>query len=561
MQTFEIRPEVGEEFRANGGWTDERLLDFARRAVDDHPEELLAVDESGKLTWAEGWEAALRLASTLRSLGVERGSVVSVQLPNWREYAVIQLATDLLGAVLNPMLTLFRENEVKHILTVSESVVLIVPEQHRAFDGFVAMGARLLEDVPSLERLIVVRPTSDDLPQAAMSWDQALKADPIKVDSIADFHGDDPTVVCFTSGTEALAKGCVHSHNTALYFLRNVRNELALDGDLPVYMPSPLGASLGIMCGLRMALFLGSTIVLQDKWDPRVAAEMISKNRCQFTVASTPFVQQLVDHVRESDEGYDLTAFRYFVSGGAPIPRELVRQAQGVIGAELLPVYGQSECYAVTLVRPDDPDEVKFSCDGWPLPLLEVRVVDEEGNDVGPGEEGELLVRGPNVMLGYLNPPEGSRPTGPGDWLHTGDYVRMDANQNTSIVGRKKEIIIRGGVNISPREIEDALLGHDKVKAVAVVGYADERLGERVCAVVVPVDDSPTLDELTTYLRETRQFAVYKQPERLEIVDELPVSAIGKTLKVELKKLVERRIADEGRDRERGAVGAGESTR
>ena len=524
---------IASELRSGGYWRDERVIDFVRETLAATPDRIAVVDEQASLAYAEAYQAARRLAEWLRSEGVGPGGVVSVQLPNWREQLIVLLACELLGAVLNPLLPLYRESELEHILSTSRSHVLIVPGSHRGATHFTETADHLRERVESLQVVLVVRPDERSV-DGLTPWEEAMRCEPLSADHEAAVDGNAPALIVFTSGTEAKAKGVVHSHNTATGILRVFGEEMSLGQGTTVFMASPLSHGTGMQWGLRLTMVLRGTIVIQDRWDPAVAAELISRHTCEFSLSATPFVRDLIDHVSASDTAYDFSAFRFFMCGGAPIPREVVNEARTVLGCELLACWGQTECWSATQVRPGDDDDAKMS-DGRALPGVELRVVDDDGHDVGPGEVGECLVRGPYVMLGYLNPPAGDDFSA-GDWHRTGDLVTRDTRGLIRVVGRKKEIIIRGGLNISPREVEEILLEHPGVKQVAVVGYADRRLGERACAFVVPTAGSElTLEALTGFLSE-RQLAKYKLPERLELVDELPFSATGKVQRVTLQE-------------------------
>jgi acyl-CoA synthetase (AMP-forming)/AMP-acid ligase II len=529
---FTPDPEVAAGFRERGYWRDRRILDHVQSTVASAPDRLAMLDESGQLTYADAYATARRLASWLHAQGVEAGSVVSVQLPNWREYWVVYIACELLGAIVNPLLPMYRANELEHILGTAETRVLIVPGRHQSDDGFMERARWLQDHVASLTSVLVVRPEGAVEP-GQTTWDVAVDAAPLALELEAAPSGDAPALVVFTSGTEAKAKGVVHSHNTTVGILEAVAGELSLREQDAVFMPSPLGHGTGLQWGLRMGMFLGSTVVVQDKWDAAIAARMISEHRCALSLSGTPFVRDLVDHVAAAGTTYDLSSFRFFLCGGAPIPRELVTETEATLGCELLACWGQTECWSATQVRPGSDDDAKTS-DGSALPGANLRVVDEDGQEVAPGEVGECLVQGPHVMLGYLNPPAGST-FRPGDWHGTGDLVTLARNGTLHVVGRKKEIIIRGGLNISPREVEEALLQHPAVGRVAVVAYDDRRLGERACACVVPRGEPPVLADLTAFLLD-RGMAKYKLPERLEIVGELPMTASGKVQRVLLQE-------------------------
>jgi acyl-CoA synthetase (AMP-forming)/AMP-acid ligase II len=538
MKKLEVPSQVGNQFRAAGFWTDERLLDRVRDLVRATPGETAVVDETGRMTYGELWAQAANLAHWLAARGVAAGDAVSAQLPNWREMAVIHLATEMLGAVINPLLPLYREHELSHIMRTCEAKVFFAPEEHRSFDGFIPMARGLVEQVPSLTHVVSVRSTGRLVDNAVVfAWENAVAGNNAAPEP-PPFAGDDPVLVTFSSGTESLPKGCVHSHNTTLYALREGAIRFGLEPNDVVFMPSPIGHTTGFQWGIRMAWYLGTRLVLQDRWDANVAAGLITAENCTYSLAATPFIGDLLDAVEFADEaaGIDMSSLRMFVCGGAPIPRALIARSRVVLGAELLACYGTSESYILSQVGLRDDDDTKQT-DGTPLPGVEIRVVDDDGEEVPSGTPGECVTRGPHVMLGYLNPPADRPDYVPGDWFAIGDLVERDDLGRLRVVGRKKEIIIRGGLNISPREVEEALMRHEGVRKVAVVGYPDDRLGERACAVVVTSRPALQLGDLTTFLVH-EGLATYKLPERILLVDELPMTASGKVQKFKLAQLI-----------------------
>lgn len=537
MRQFPIPADVAQEFRAAGYWQDKRLVDSVITTARDRGDSPAVIDETGEYSYDQLLDQASRLACWLKTRGVTRGSVVTVQLPNWREYSVVLLAIEICGACINPILPAYGKLEVEHVLRTCSSRVVFIPEMHRSRNDFMEQTSRILEESETLTDVVVLR-SSADLPEHFWHFDEVLETE--KAEPTGDWSGDDPVIIAFTSGTESQAKGCAHSHNTAMFALRTKAGILGLTHDDPIFMPSPVGHAIGTQWGVRLAMYLGTSVVLQDRWNPAQGAQLLSENGCAFALATTPFVRDLADHVAASpNDTYDFAKFRFFVTAGAPIPRTLYDHVLSTLGAELLAAYGQAECYTMTMVRPEDDVETKTSCDGWSLPGVELRVVDTTGQDVPVGAEGECWTRGPHTMLGYLNPPADRAVFTPGDWLPTGDLVCIDERGHLRVVGRLKEIINRGGIKISPREIEELLLTHPEIAEVAVVPFSDERLGERVCAFVVPRGNPPSLKNITAFLDQLG-LARFKWPERLEIRDALPMTASGKVKKTELAKSLDK---------------------
>jgi acyl-CoA synthetase (AMP-forming)/AMP-acid ligase II/DNA-binding GntR family transcriptional regulator len=530
-----VDDSVRAEFEGRGYWTSQTWLDLFLASVDEQPSALCVADEHAALTRAQVLAAARRLASYLACRGVEAGDVVTVAVPNWREFVVIHTAIGLLGAVANPVLPRLGVPGYRHILQTTRSRVVFAAQSHHS-ESPVEFCRAAADGLASVLDVIAVRSaqTDDDVP----SLEHILS---LPVDDKAVFGGysdaRDWDTVSFTSGTESLPKGVVHSHQSTMFGLRAyIGSVLRLTPADSVFMPSPVCHASGLQWGLRAALYSCAPLILQDRWDPNVALTLIDKHQCTYTLAATPFIVDLVAACEAG--GGNGASLRYVCSGGAPIPRGLVGAVRGAFGAQLLSVFGASETYIATCTRPEDDDE-QLTTDGIALPGVDVAIVDENGAEVPSGVEGEITNRGPNTFLGYLGDPVLTQQAFWGSWYRFGDLATMEHDGRIRVTGRIKDIIIRGGENISALEVEEHLADHPGVVAVAVVGYPDARLGERCCAVVVPADASaaPALGDLCSFLRQ-RGMAKFKLPERLHLVGALPMTATGKVKKAELRALV-----------------------
>jgi acyl-CoA synthetase (AMP-forming)/AMP-acid ligase II len=523
-----ITAAVRDEFGAAGLWTDETWMDHVVLRATEDPGAVAAVDEYGVLTRGEALQSARRLAAYLHHQNVSAGDVVTLIVPNWREFFVIHLAVGLLGGVVNPLLPKVGVPEMRHILRTAGSRFIFAANEHRGTSP-AANAAAAAAGLEGILGLISVRGGASSLEGVlAEAWEERYSVPAASVD------GKDWDTVTFTSGTEALPKGVVHSHQSTMFGLRAyIDDVLALSGDDAVFMPSPICHASGLQWGLRTALHVGVPIILQDKWDPQFALELIDRHRCTYTLAATPFIVDLI--AARSARGRGGESLRYVASGGAPIPRNLVRETREGFGAELMAVFGASETYVTTATSPAMPDHC-LATDGRALPGVEVDVVDSAGRSVPPGVEGEIVTRGPQLFIGYLGDPELTARAFRGEWYRFGDLGHIDASGMLHVTGRIKDIIIRGGENISAREIEEVLVEHPGIARVAIVGYPDPRLGERCCAVVVPVEGQAiSLDAVNAFLNE-HGVARYKLPERLEIVDDLPTTTTGKVRKAELRQ-------------------------
>jgi acyl-CoA synthetase (AMP-forming)/AMP-acid ligase II/DNA-binding GntR family transcriptional regulator len=539
---------VRAEFEAHGYWTSQTWLDVFSTSAHAKPSALCVADERGALTRADVLAGARRLASFMAHRGVTAGDVITVAVPNWCEFVVIQTAVGLLGAVLNPVLPQLGIPGYRHVLQTSQSRMVFAASSHRG-EAPVERCRAAAQDVDSVLAVIAVRPTPDD-------GEDSLAA-PLATPEIAgtEFLGPgnarDWDTITFTSGTEALPKGVVHSHQSSMFSLRAyVGSVLGLAAADCVFMPSPICHASGLQWGLRTAFYAGAPLILQDRWDPQAALELIDTYQCTYTLAATPFIVDLIAAAKAGGERGG--SLRYVCSGGAKIPRHLVSAVRDAFGAQLMSVFGASETYIATCTRPGESDN-QLATDGAALPGVQVAVIDENGNEVAPGVEGEIVTRGPNVFLGYLGDPTLTQTAFRDSWYRFGDLGTMDADGRLQVTGRIKDIIIRGGENISAREIEELLAEHPDVSQAAVVGYPDARLGERCCAVVVPTTSlaAPALAELCTFLRQ-RGVATFKLPERLQLVDALPMTETGKVKKSELRDRVQAEQRRGARPTERG---------
>ncbi|MGH3758217.1 AMP-binding protein [Actinophytocola sp.] len=524
-----VTTERRAELESAGLWTTDtlagKLVEHATRA----PSSPAVIDgtDGREVSYGELLRDVRALAHYLSEHGISSGDTVSVQLPNRYEAVVVDLAVLMVGGVLNPLLPNYRAKELRHILRVARSRGIVTTTTYRRFD-FVEMVRGLRPELPELDLHVVVGEVvgeSADLP----STDTILRAGggedlrPVRpANAVSE--------IIFTSGTEAAPKAVMHTEQTANFGVRNAYEWLRMGADDCVWMPSPVGHSTGLNYGIRFAVFHGLPLVLQDIWDARRAVELIARFGCTYTLAATTF---LADLVRASAEGTaDLKTMRAFSCGGSPVPPELVRAA-AARGIGVLRLYGSTELLGVTWAPPDVPDGKRENTDGAIMPHVEIEVRDDAGRPVPRGTPGELVARSPSAAVGFFDDPERTAATFlPGGWVRSGDLVVLDTDDYMTVVGRKKEIIIRGGINIAPRELEDVLATMPGVAAVAVVGLPDERLGEIACACVVPDDagSATTLDDLIAFL-ERHDIAKYKYPQRVEIVPRLPMTPSGKVQK------------------------------
>ncbi len=527
---------------AKGYWHDRTINDELDACVREHPSKtaLTAVrvetGEVRRFTYAELAQTADRIALGLLRLGVGRNDVVAMQLPNWWQFSLVYLACSRIGAVLNPLMHIFRERELSFMLKHGEAKVLIVPKVFRGFDHE-AMARGLQAQLPALEHTLVVGGDGgpNDFESLLATPPAAQQAQAAQLLSQHRPGPDDITQLIYTSGTTGEPKGVMHSANTVFANIIPYAQRLNLGADDVVLMASPMAHQTGFMYGLMMPLILRASVVLQDVWDPKKAVELIRAERVSFTMASTPFLNDLTKTVQGS--GQPVPTLKTFLCAGAPIPGPLVQQAREVLGTKIVSAWGMSENGAVTLIKPTDDDERAYNTDGCVLPGVELKVVGADGKELPAGQSGMLLVRACSNFGGYLKRPHLNGTDAQG-WFDTGDLATMDAQGYIRISGRSKDVIIRGGENIPVVEIESLLYKHPAVAQVAIVAYADERLGERACAVVVPKPgQSVDLPGMVEFLK-SQKVALQYIPERLIVREVVPSTPSGKIQKFKLREML-----------------------
>lgn len=531
---------------AQGLWHERTIndyLDAAAAACPDKPALTavqLATGGRRRFTYREMARMADRIAVGLARLGVGKNDVVACQLPNGWQFTLTYLACSRIGAVMNPLMHIFRERELSFMLRHGEAKALIVPKLFRGFD-FEAMAAGLQPGLPQLRHVITVGGQGAGSFEALLSepaWEDAADAQHILTRSRPG--PDDVTQLIYTSGTTGEPKGVMHSANTVTANIVAYAERLRLDAADVVFMASPMAHQTGFMYGLMMPIMLKAGAVLQDIWEPGQAAALIRAEKATFTMASTPFLTDLARSVADSVRGGGpgVPTLRSFLCAGAPIPGPLVEQARAALGAKIISAWGMTENGAVTLTRLDDADERSVNTDGCPLPGVEIKVVDVDGNRLPAGESGRLLLRSCSNFGGYLKRAQ-LNGIDADDWFDTGDLARIDERGYLRITGRSKDVIIRGGENIPVVEIESLLYQHPAVAMAAIVAYPDERLGERACAVLVPKPgQSLDLPEIRRFLQE-HKVAVQYMPERLIVQQALPATPSGKIQKFKLREMVQ----------------------
>jgi len=534
MLPTSLYADAAARYHRAGHWGTASLGEGFTATCARQPEATALIDGDRALSFAEWEHFVHRTALGLLALGIGPGDVVAYQLPNWWEAAVLFLAAAQIGAVVNPVLPIFRERELRFILRQSRAALLVIPGHHRGCDYPLMIGA-LRGELPSLREVLVAR--ADPPPPMrslegflATPWERAPQtADRI----VTTVDADALLMLMYTSGTTADPKGVLHTHNTLIAEVRSLERIHALTARDRTLMPSPLTHISGVIHAILAPALLGTSAVLMERWDPAEGLALIARQRVTYMVGAPTFLQDLVEHPERPR--HDLSSLRLFSCGGANVSADLIRRARATLGCVAKRVYGSTEFPTITTTDASDAASMGIETEGRPIAPAEVRIVDESGRAVPSGSDGEVQARGPECFVGYVDAALNREAFTADGWLRTGDLGRLDAAGYLRITGRLKEIVIRKGEKFSVREIEELTRRHPAVADAAVVALPDPRSGERACAVVtLRVGATLTLGELTEFLR-AEGLAAQKLPEQLEVVEALPRTDSGKIRRAELK--------------------------
>jgi cyclohexanecarboxylate-CoA ligase len=545
-----------EDHYAAGLWSTDAFHDLLLRQVQDNPDKVFATDGTRSLTFRQLFDAAQRLAVGLHRQGWRAGETAAVQLPNWVEFIQVVAALSRLGVITVPIMPIYRHEEVSHVLSNAGVRAVFTPATFRKFD-YLDMYLGLRREHRDLI-IVVVRPdnaesaTTDDKVFSLHELEADTDDDSARAELGAPLGPNEPFVIVYTSGTTSRSKGCVHTFNT---YCAGSRQLIAAFGYTEAdvqFGPSPVGHTTGLVTSVLVPMLAGASTHLMAEWDPARGIDEIQRFGCTAAVTATTFLHTLLSAY--DGQRHDLSTLRLWTCAGAPIPTAVVEHAHATLpNLRVLSLYGRSENLVTTSCSADDDVSKALTSDGAALPGSQVKVVDSDGNEVPRGTEGDIAYRGPAHMIEYhRNPEETSALFTADGFSQSGDLGVMSDDGYVRVTGRTKDIVIRGGMNISVREIEDNLANHPALQASSCVGMPDERLGEKVCCFVVtkPGHDAPTAEELREFLL-ARGMPIQKTPERVVAVDALPMTATGKVQKHELRKDIKERLdAEAGHARE-----------
>ncbi|MBK1789036.1 AMP-binding protein [Prauserella cavernicola] len=530
-----------DAFRATGMWQNRTVRSVLSEVAAEHPDRtaLVGYRTNGPVvrqTYREFDAAAHHAASALASLGVGKGDAVVLMLPNWIEYAALVYGINELGAIYAGVPVAYGERQAAAILRRSKAKVLVIPRSWRS-TGHLELSRTLRAELPELETVVVLDDDPEGLREGEVLW-SSLADVPVR-----EFPRPDPGELCylgFTSGTTGEPKGAMHTHDTLLYGAMAIAEHLgpkAYGDPMVQLVASPAGHHTGFMWGVLFTVHLAGTGVHVDRWDPVWGVDVIRQERITAFFGAPTFLQDMMRTDLVDDPDCPLECL---VIAGSSVPRTLPARAGTAFGAYIASAWGLTECGIMSSATPKESDDVQLT-DGSIFAGSAVRVVDAEGNDVPAGVTGDLLMKGPGVVLGYYDRPDATDEAFlPGLWFKTGDTASVDEHGWLSLRGRSKDIIIRGGENIPVTDVETVLFDHPDVLNAAVVAYPDERLGERACAVLALRPGATlNLESLCEYLL-AQGLSKHYLPERLVLLDELPVTQSGKIQKFKLRQLVAR---------------------
>ncbi len=527
------------EYTEKGFWGTKTLLDYFEQNVKSNPEREAVVDppnrkdlvgsEAERLSYAELGKIVDSVAAELQDAGVEKDSIVLVQLPNIWELAMLYLAIAKAGGVISPMPMQWRKKELDYVAGLTKARHYITVEQFKGYNH-AEVGKDIVENVITLDEL-------RDMGKSGRKPEEV------------EITANDVFTICWTSGTEADPKGCPMTHNN-WYYISGFRKAMNVPPNPRILCVAPLVNMTGVGVNYIPWIFEAGTFVLHHPFDPVICLRQLVEERIDFTILVPAVLNMALKF--PGIENFDLSVVKTITTGSAPPSKWAMDEFKRRWGIEIVNIWGQNEGTAL-IAGPLDVPDIAMRVDhfpnwgrdcGWKSGVrgVETKVVDEEGRELTkPGGVGELLYRSPGVIPCYFNRPDLTEKAfveyDGKKFFRTGDLFVVKDECHIGFYDRKEDIIIRGGFNISAAEIENALLEHPKVLEVAAIGMPDEVLGERVCVFVVPRGEAPTLEELREFLKD-KGFAVYKLPEKLVITDTIPRNPVGKILKSKLRKIV-----------------------
>lgn len=535
-------PLSAERIERDGAlWCNQTIAQGAWKKAQERPDEVaIYLEDEPPITYGSIAEEARRLITALRKLGLESGDVISFQLPNWRESIVVDIAASALGLIVNPVIPIYRDRELRFILSDARTRLIYIPEQVRSLE-FPSMIKSLRADLPDLEFVVTVRAEQeyDDM----LRYEDLVDNAPVALDTLPEVDPNAIKAILYTSGTTGTPKAVMHSHNTLARVIQNSLDYWQMDERDIMLMPSPVTHITGYGSGMVLPFLTSVKSALMSRWDADAAVAFITEVGATASVGATPFLVELVAAARRHNTS--LPSMRLFACGGAAVPPQVINEAcEALENCRAFRVYGSTETPVITQgFVGEGQQQLAAETDGL-IYAYDVKILDEQGREVAPGEDGEIAARGAGMMLGYADQAQNDEAHDSEGFFLTGDIGHVTPDNAILITDRKKDIIIRGGENISAKEVEDVLHDHPDIGEVAVVGMPHERLGEGVCAYIVPQNPGDRLTlEAVAQFADQALLARQKIPQHIELVNELPRTASGKVRKDVLRRQIRDTLA------------------
>ncbi len=537
--------ETIRKYTGQGIWTAETLSDLYENNARKYPDREGLVDSVHRLTWYQANQWIDRLALGFLDLGMKKDEMLVIQLPNMVEVPLIRVACEKAGLLCLQSLRTYRHAEMGHILKNLDATGVVIPWEYRGFDHF-QMVQDLRKDLPRLKFILV---PGDKIPPGAISLKKMVER-PIEKEYPAGklrktrTPSTEFSLVVHTTGTTGFPKFVEYPACTRVHQWKINADVFGLTKDdiFAVIGPAPGGPNFPAYTGGPLK---AAKIVMLEKFDAEESLKLIDREKCTIVCVVPAQLAMMVQH--SNRDKYSYKSVRYWWCSSAVLDPNIGKEVEEKMGGKVVIVLGATDWGGEVLTPPDMPHDQRLSTVGKPVDGTEIRLIDDDGKDVPPGAIGEIISRSPSGISGYYRDPEATRQAWPDGWYHLGDLGRVDENGNLRIVGRKKDMIIRGGQNIYPIEIESMLLTHHCVSEVAVVAMPDTIMGEKACAFVVTKKGrSFCFDDMVGYLKQ-KGFAAFKLPERLENIDAMPMAGEQKVDKKLLRQQIADKLKSEGR--------------
>ncbi len=516
----------------------ETFWDLLNRISSEHPDNPAILFDGREISYKELFDMANRLAYALFKLGIRKGDKVSLWMQNTPEWVVTWWAVPMIGAVIVPVDHWYKEIEAKHIIGHSDSRIVITYRSFGKWD-FISILKKIRSELPKLETVISVGDSEriDGLEfEEILEMGKGWRNDKEYMEYVRSVNPDDVCLILYTSGTTGVPKGVMLSQYQIIKNAYDQGENMRVTSEDKLVVPVPFSHCFGCVMSITLMACFGGAIAPLLVFNEKDALETIERYGCTMIHGTPTMFNREIKLYRKSN--YDTSTLRTGIMAGAPCPEDLMRAVMEEMGANLCITYGLTEASpGITMTSLEDSIEDRVKTVGKPLPDIEVKIVDDNGRELPPGKVGEIICRGYNVMKGYYKAPELTAKTIRNGWLYTGDLGVMDERGYITFKGRKKELVIVGGYNVYPIEIESYIRQFDKVHEVAVVGVPDEDLGEVVACAVIP-KDGVELDPQEIVDFCYGKIASAKVPRYVYVTDSLPVSGRGKVQKYKLVEIL-----------------------